>query len=73
MTHIEAIYEGGVFRPLETVPLPEHQRVRLSIQPLSAEDVQTWWQRVSERRQQLLEELGTFPDSTPDIAEDRRR
>src|SRR5207244_582481 len=50
MTHIEAVYEGGVFRPVEAVQLPEKQRVRLSIQPIAAEDPQSWWQRVRKRR-----------------------
>lgn len=29
MTTIHAIYEGGVFRPLERVDLPEHCKVRI--------------------------------------------
>jgi predicted DNA-binding antitoxin AbrB/MazE fold protein len=28
---VEAIYENGVFRPLEPVDLPEHQRVQLTV------------------------------------------
>ena len=28
---IEAVYEGGVFRPLTPVALPEHQRVTVSV------------------------------------------
>jgi predicted DNA-binding antitoxin AbrB/MazE fold protein len=28
---VEAIYENGVFRPLEPVDLPEHQRVQVSV------------------------------------------
>ena len=28
---VEAIYEHGVFRPLEPVDLPEHQRVQLTV------------------------------------------
>ena len=30
---IDAIFEDGVFRPLEAVRLPEHQRVALLITP----------------------------------------
>ncbi len=30
-THIKAIYENGVFRPLGPVPLVEHQEVILSV------------------------------------------
>ena len=29
---LEAIYENGVFRPLESLKLPEHQRVTITIQ-----------------------------------------
>ena len=28
---VKAIYEDGVFRPLEPVDLPEHQRVQVSV------------------------------------------
>jgi len=28
---VEAIYEDGVFRPLEPVDLPDHQRVQVSV------------------------------------------
>src|SRR5262249_11319229 len=32
MSHnVQAIYEGGVFHPLEPITLPEHQRVTLTI------------------------------------------
>ena len=73
MTHVEAVYEDGVFRPVKDVALPEHQRVHLSIEPIRAEEAQAWLQRVQQRRQRLLEVHGCFPDSTSDIAEDRRR
>jgi predicted DNA-binding antitoxin AbrB/MazE fold protein len=29
---LEAIYENGVFKPLESLELPEHQRVTITIQ-----------------------------------------
>lgn len=36
---IEAIFEDGVFRPLETpVGLPEHMRVKITIEPQMTED-----------------------------------
>ena len=34
MKTIHAVYERGVFRPLETVELPERAEVRLTIEPL---------------------------------------
>jgi predicted DNA-binding antitoxin AbrB/MazE fold protein len=76
MTQVDAIYQNGVFKPLQELGLPENQRVRLSVQPVEAGDVQAWraWLvRVEERHQRIIAERGYFPDSTPDIAEDRRR
>lgn len=73
MTQIEAIYQNGVFKPLEGVRLPENQRVRLSVQPLEARDAKAWLAGVQQRQQQIIAERGYFPDSTTDIAEDRKR
>ena len=36
---LEAVYEDGVFKPLETIDLAENQRVQLSIQLLSDTEV----------------------------------
>jgi predicted DNA-binding antitoxin AbrB/MazE fold protein len=73
MTQIDAIYQNGVFKPLQDVGLPENQRVRLSVQPVEVGDVRAWLARVEERHQRIIAERGYFPDSTLDIAEDRRR
>jgi predicted DNA-binding antitoxin AbrB/MazE fold protein len=35
-TAVEAIYEGGVLRPLVPLPFAEHTRVRVSVESLSA-------------------------------------
>jgi predicted DNA-binding antitoxin AbrB/MazE fold protein len=32
---IRAIYENGVFRPLDTPNLPEHQQVRLTVESIA--------------------------------------
>jgi predicted DNA-binding antitoxin AbrB/MazE fold protein len=73
MTQVQAIYEGGVFKPLQEVSLPEKQRVTLSVQPIQVEDVLPWLAEVKELRRQLFERHGYLPDSTADIAEDRLR
>ena len=73
MTQVDAIYQGGVFKPLQTVELPENRRVRLSIQPVEADDVQAWLLEVRQFQQRLIAERGYFPDSALDIAEDRQR
>jgi predicted DNA-binding antitoxin AbrB/MazE fold protein len=36
---IETIYEGGVFKPLETINLPEHQHVVITFELPRALDV----------------------------------
>ena len=73
MTQVEAIYQNGVFKPLKAVALAENQRVRLNVQPIGADDTAAWLARVRERQQRMIAQHGLFPDSTLDIAEDRRR
>ncbi|MBY0528505.1 MAG: antitoxin family protein [Gemmataceae bacterium] len=74
MQSIEAVFSGGVFKPLGDVNLPENARVHLQVQPIAKkEDVLEWLRGVQEMRQKLFEEHGYFPDSAIDIAEDRRR
>lgn len=73
MTQIDAIYQNGVFKPLQTVKLQENQRVRLSVEPVAVADVEAWLAEVREMRQRIISQRGYFPDSTADIAEDRRR
>ena len=74
MQAIEAIYQGGVFKPLSEVQLPENERVVLSVQKQhTKEDVLAWAKRLSEAHDQFVAERGYLPDSTPDIAEDRMR
>jgi predicted DNA-binding antitoxin AbrB/MazE fold protein len=74
MAQIEAIFQGGVFKPLSEVALPENQRVKLQIEPIDAEYARAWLERVRKHQQEMLERHGGyFPDSIPDIAEDRMR
>ena len=73
MTEVDAIYQNGVFKPLQDVGLPDNQRVRLSVQPVEASDMRAWFAEVQEFRQQIIAERGYFPDSALDIADDRRR
>jgi predicted DNA-binding antitoxin AbrB/MazE fold protein len=74
MEYIEAIYQGGVFKPEGAVHLRENQRVRLSIETVGAAEMLTWLARAQELRRQVHERRGEYlPDSTADIAEDRMR
>jgi predicted DNA-binding antitoxin AbrB/MazE fold protein len=73
MTQIEAIYQGGVFKPLENVDLPENERVRLNVQPIMVDQIDEWLQEVRAIQDGIIEKRGFFPDSTRDIAADRAR
>jgi predicted DNA-binding antitoxin AbrB/MazE fold protein len=50
-TAVEAIYEAGLLRPLQPLALPEHARVRVSVETLPADDAERQaWLAQSERR-----------------------
>lgn len=73
MSTVEAIFADGVFRPLSQVSIPENQRVRLTIEPAVASELSSWLDAVREFQKQLIAKHGVLPDSTPEIAADRRR
>ncbi len=73
MSQIEAIYQGGVFKPLDAVGLSENQRVRLSFDLIEANDVRAWLQEVQQLQQRIIAAHGLLPDSSADIAADRAR
>ncbi len=73
MNTVEAIYASGVFKPLEQVALGENQRVRLTIEALPPSLSSEWLDSVQEFQRRLQAVHGMLPDSTPDIAADRRR
>lgn len=73
MAAVEAIYQGGVFKPLGEVCLPENQRVLLNIETPSGQDVAAWLAEVRQFQEQIITARGFFPDSTLDIAADRVR
>ena len=50
---IEAVYEHGVLRPLEPLVLPEHQRVRLTLEEKPARLSWESSEPVNERREEL--------------------
>jgi predicted DNA-binding antitoxin AbrB/MazE fold protein len=73
MAQIEATFRGGVFQPEGDVHLQENQRVRLSVEPIGPGDVASWLEDVKRLHRQILDRRGPFPDSTPEISEDRNR
>jgi predicted DNA-binding antitoxin AbrB/MazE fold protein len=70
---VDAIYENGVFRPLEPVAMKEHERVALSVERIQKEDALAWLEETDRLRNRLAAKYGIFPDSTLDIAADRAR
>jgi predicted DNA-binding antitoxin AbrB/MazE fold protein len=57
----EAVYENGVLKPLESIKLPEHQRVTIMIQlPLVEnpdQELKSWHQVYSELSDQEIKEI----------------
>jgi predicted DNA-binding antitoxin AbrB/MazE fold protein len=73
ITTVEAVYQGGVFKPIRPVDLPENQRVQVQVNPVRAEDVGTWLAAVELWQRDFVARRGYLPDSTYFIAEDRMR
>jgi predicted DNA-binding antitoxin AbrB/MazE fold protein len=79
MTTVEAVYQGGAFKPLGEVKLAENQRVKLFVEPQMAEQTPEaftpeWFERMGAFHREIIERNGgPLPDSTPLIATDRRR
>jgi predicted DNA-binding antitoxin AbrB/MazE fold protein len=74
MTRIDAIFQGGVFKPLEPVNLPENERVQLEVvKPVPEPEIPAWAERARRLRQKLFERHGYFPDIALEIREDRER
>ncbi len=67
-----AIYEEGVFRPLEPLEIPEHQRVKLTVTELESDgDLAEVWDRIARRREEVFRQHGKLGDSVALIREDR--
>ena len=72
-TQLEAIVEDGVLRPLTRLPFADQQHVWILVEPLETRDVADWLENVARHQVSVLTRVGTLPDSTVDIAEDRSR
>jgi predicted DNA-binding antitoxin AbrB/MazE fold protein len=73
LNYVDAIYDDGVFKPLEPVNLQNQQRVRLSIQTFDKEYVEQWLAEAQKLKDAIKKRVGVLPDSAPDIAADRLR
>ncbi len=73
MSVIEAVYRHGVFEPLEPVNLREEERVQVHVAPAHESSLAQWIKEIKALQEEFVKKHGLLPDSTPDIAEDRRR
>jgi predicted DNA-binding antitoxin AbrB/MazE fold protein len=67
MSTVDAIYSGGVFRPLNEVPIAENQCVRLTIETAPVGEVSSWLAAVQQFQTDVIDRHGVLPDSTPEI------
>lgn len=67
MTHLEAVFENGMFRPLQPVRLAEHQRVIVSFDELNVADSadQVQFDLPEDRWQAFCDALDTPPKDIP--------
>ena len=72
-TQLEAIVEDGLLRPLTRLPFADQQHVWIRVESLETRDVADWLENVTRHQVSVLERVGTLPDITVDIAEDRCR
>ena len=72
-TQLEAIVENGALRPLTRLPFADQQHVWIRVELLKTRDVADWLENVTRHQVSVLGRVGTLPDSTVDIAEDRCR
>lgn len=65
---IEAVYESGMLKPVEPLPLKEHEKVRITIEPESSPLLQAYgvmgWTGTHEELEQILAEAEEFGEPT---------
>jgi predicted DNA-binding antitoxin AbrB/MazE fold protein len=62
---IEATYEGGVLKPAEPLPLAEHEKVRVKVQPVESPLVAAYGMLRWTGDPKTLERLATDPEFDP--------
>ena len=73
MVQIDAVFQQGVFKPLQPVDFVEDQRVHLIVEPARQETPMEWMERVRKRSEAIAEREGVLFDSAHEIAADRLR
>lgn len=73
MPQVDAVFQNGVFKPLDSVEVTENQRVRLNFEPANGPAAKSWLDAVKKFQRDFIQRKGILPDSTLDIAADRQR
>ncbi len=63
--NIEAVYEGGVLRPLSPLKLKEHEKVRITLEK-EASDVRTTSGMFTGLDDTLINEIALSPEFLPE-------
>ena len=72
-TTIDAIFTGGLFKPINAIDLPENQQVRLFISPREPLSAAEWLTAAREHRRNMEARHGILPDSMEEIRANRYR
>ena len=70
---VDAIVENGMLRPLQQLPFAEQQRVRVRVETIASANVSEWLATVEKHQRSVIQRVGTLPDTTEDISNDRNR
>ena len=63
---VEAVYENGVLKPVQPLPLKEHEKVRITVQQRDSPVLRAYgimgWTGTHEELEQILAEAEEFED-----------
>lgn len=63
---VEAVYENGVLKPAQPLPLKEHEKVRITVEPGDSPLIRAYgiigWTGTHEELEQILAEAEEFED-----------
>lgn len=69
---VDAVFQNGVFKPIQPVQLSENENVRLVVQSQSSQQAALdWLKQLRATRQELRQKYGSLPDSLALITEER--
>ena len=63
---VDATYEDGVLKPAQPLPLSEHEKVRVTVEPQTTPDLSTHGTRPERAGPSLAEQIMALADALPD-------